>query len=413
MKRLLFVVLIASPSAVLAKPSVFIVGSVNSAPARDGQIHARQGENVALYAVVRLGRGRRARYFTAAPRLRLRGRLISSRRVRSFSALPGARVIWQRIEPHQHHLQTASPNSGNPAYSNAVLFGAKHGKWLGYDRLEYFESDIQGARTPTLRVRRVTPTHPKVNVHQGLGTMRYRVHVDYRGERHSSAGSQPVAVRGISSKIMRVSFRDGDDLVGQLAAFYNVPNVFGSGGQSRHHQTELFQGADCADVIVGAMRLAGARVPYTSAAGLQKYARPVTKKLLLDKTGIYQILPDGTRQPVALRFGADVRRGDIMLIDYAGFSGSPRGWDHVGVVAGDAGQQGVFDPEDPVMHMGYLYGLTKTPARTEGPAWVQFLRLRPALQRAIKRNQRRLQRKRARRDRRSASRRAASVLKGV
>jgi hypothetical protein len=79
---------------------------------------------------------------------------------------------------------------------------------------------------------------------------------------------------------------------------------------------------------------------------------------------------------VRLRFGAEVRRGDIMLIDYVGFTDSPRSWDHVAVVARDAGKAGEFDPDDRILHMGYLYGLTEAAAKSEGPAVVQFLRLR-------------------------------------
>ncbi len=119
---------------------------------------------------------------------------------------------------------------------------------------------------------------------------------------------------------------------------------------------------------------------YTSVLGLRRSARPISAVLFLDRSGVYAVDSAGNRgQPVQLSFGSEVRRGDIMLIDYVGFDGSPRSWDHVGVVARDRGKPGIFDPSDTVLHMGYLYGLVEAEAHTEGPARIQLLRFRPEL----------------------------------
>jgi hypothetical protein len=192
---------------------------------------------------------------------------------------------------------------------------------------------------------------------------------------------------------MRASFRDADDFAGYLTTYFNVPNLFGSAGPGRLHQTEQYQGADCADVITGGARRAGAKIPYTSAAGLRKYAPAVTSRLLLNRRGVYRLNGKVAGQPVALKWGRDVKRGDLMLIDYVGFTGSPRSWDHIAVMASDAGVKGVFDPADLVMHVGYLYGLVRTRARDEGPAVIQFLRFNARIQRAFLRHQRRLKRR--------------------
>jgi hypothetical protein len=63
-------------------------------------------------------------------------------------------------------------------------------------------------------------------------------------------------------------------------------------GICKTHQTELFQGADCADVITGAARLGGARMAYTSVMGLRRYARPISPVLLLDEKGIFALDAD-------------------------------------------------------------------------------------------------------------------------
>jgi len=377
-----------------APPAAFVAAAAPGRAPGDAPVEVRLGQRVTLYAVVRVGRGWRARYFTDAPTLKLRGRRIRQRQLQPLSRLGRARVQWYRVEPFQHHKRLKPPNKGNPAYSNSVLFGRRHGKWLGFDTLEYHEAILPGKRGATLVVSKATPTHRKVNVHGGLGTMRYKVVVRWSGGSAASPGANDNRRGGISRRVLRVSWREADDFVGYLTSYFNVPNVFGSAGPGRRHQTELFQGADCADVIVGGARRAGAKLAYTHAAGLQKYARRVTRKLLLTRRGL--TYADGPRKGrrVRLRFGRDVRRGDIMLIDYVGWKGSPRSWDHVGVVARDKGRKGWFDPKDPVIHMGYLWGLTETAAQNEGPAIVQFLRFRKPTLRAFRRHQRRLQKKR-------------------
>jgi hypothetical protein len=352
--------------------SVAIAASVDGDVASDGPVMARAGQTVILYAVVATGRGRQARYATTAPSLTLRGRRIPSARL----APPDAKLkfAWWQVEPYPHHKNLPPPNAGNPAYSNAELFGPQHGRWLGYDTLEYHETPLLAETGPQLIVKRVSPTDPHVNVHAGLGTMRYKVVASDGAVSAASPGMEAKEGHGIARRVMRVSFRRGDDMPGRLTALFNVPNVFGSGGSGAQHQTDLFQGADCADVIIGALRAAGLRLAYTSVKGLLAHAHPVTPILVMDETGIREQQKGQVGAKVHLRFGVDVQPGDLMLIDYLGVAASPRTWDHVAVVSADAGVVGEFDPKDLVMHVGYLYGLTEEPAATQAPALVQFLR---------------------------------------
>ncbi len=382
--------------------AAFVVAGRAGERPSDRPVQARLGQKVRLYAVLRVGRGYRARYYSLAPGFKLRGRYVPARRVRSPRGM-SLRYSWWRVEPRQHHVKTPPPNKGNAAYSNAVLFGPHHGRWLGFDHLEYVQKRIPRARGAVLVVDRVLPAHPKVNVHGGLGTMRYRVEIRWRGRRVASPGAEATTRYGISPRVQRVSFRAADDFLGYLTSYFNVPNVFGSAGPGRLHQTEQYQGADCADVLVGAARRAGARLPYTSAAGLQHYARRVTRRLLLDRRGLTWYDGPKKGQAAHLRFGRDVRRGDLMLIDYVGFTGSPRSWDHVGALARDRGRRGWLDPKDTILHVGYLWGLTETAAGDEGPAIVQFLRFRGRTQRAFRWHQRERKRARARRQRRAAA----------
>ena len=320
----------------------------------------------------------RSRFITDAPTLTVGGRKVSAARISRPD--PAWTFGWSQVEPHPHHVAVPPPNPGNPAYSNAILFGPQHGRWLGYDTIEYHETVVPNATTSRLVVTRATPTHPNVNIHDGLGTMRYKVTVKGPGFTASSPGEDDLEGHGISRRVMRIGFRHGDDLPGWMTTFFNVPNVFGSGGSHTQHQTDLFQGADCADVIVGALRVAGVTLPYSSVKGLSSHARPVTPRLFMNAGGVFVFVDGHPGDPVRLAFGTNVRSGDLMLIDYVGPAASPRTWDHVAVVAADVGKAGEFDPEDRVMHMGYLYGLADEPAKSQAPAIVQFLRFKPEIQ---------------------------------
>jgi hypothetical protein len=379
---------------------VFLVAGLEGEVPGDRPVEALRGEPVTLQVVVQEGRGQRTRLFSDAPAFVRRGRRFMGRSVRPLTPL-GARIAWWRVEPQQHHVKTPPPNAGNLAYSNAVLFGPRHGRWLGFDTLEYHESRIEGASGARLVVSRASPSHPKLQRHGGLGTLRYKATVDWKGATYASPGAEATSAQGIRAEVLRVSFREADDFIGFLTSYYNVPNVFGSAGPGPWHQTEQFQGADCADVLVGAARRAGARMAYTSVEGLRHEARVVTPKLLMDARGI--TFAEGPRrgQLAVLRHGRDVQRGDLMLIDYVGWDGSSRTWDHVAALSGDAGQTGVFDAQDPVMHMGYLYGLVEVPAGVDGAAIVQFLRFGSRHQAAFRWHARRLAQERARRRARS------------
>jgi len=374
-------------------------------------VKARLGDPVRVCAMIQLGSGRRARFFADPDVVYINGRRLRGRRLlptRALAREAGSQTArnlvwrWYRVEPRPHHVDTPPPNEGNPAYSNATLFGASHGKWLGYDQIEYHETLIVGQSGSCITVDRTHPTHPKVDVNGGLGTMRYKASVTLDGGvpclsctrgTHSGGGPPPRVLSspgmesrgrtGISAAVLRVTFRSADTLTGHLRGFFNVPNVFGSGGYGRRHQTELYQGADCADVIIGAAREGGARLAYTSVLGFRRHARPTTGKLLMTREGMFHADGPERGRAVKLRFGEEVHPGDIMLIDYAGFDGSPRSWDHIAVVDRDRGVRGQLDPQDPVLHMGYLFGLTEEPAATQAPAVIQLLRFRPSILRAI------------------------------
>ncbi|MCB9556154.1 MAG: hypothetical protein H6707_08625 [Deltaproteobacteria bacterium] len=386
--RCFFIVqLLGASGQVQASADTALIVIDDGGGARVANSNVRIGTAVRLFAAVRRQHNGRTLIFSDVKRFRLGTRTLrADRPLRALGRIEAIR--WFRVEPHPHHQNLPAPNEGNPAYSNSVLFGKNHGRWLGYDTLEYFETPIAGGNdTPMLLVRDAHPSYAQLDRYGGLGTMRYKVAIKLGDRWVSSPGIESLTRSGISARVTRISFRErGEGYVDYLRGLFNVPNVFGSAGVGARHQTELYQGADCADVIIGAIRAAGVKLPYTSAAGLQRFARPVTTRLLMTKS---QLLSVNRDQVVRLSFSTDVRPGDIMLIDYAGFNASPRAWDHVAVIDHDRGVSGVFDPQDPILHVGYLYGLTEEPAASQAPAYVRFLRLNPRIRQQLLRAARR------------------------
>ena len=78
--------------------------------------------------------------------------------------------------------------------------------------------------------------------------------------------------------------------------------------------------------------------------------------------------PDGTE--ARLRWGEDIRVGDMVAIDYSSAGDQlPRPWDHIGALLEDRGPEGrpdgILGAEDMVRHMGNR-GLTDERLRAHG-----------------------------------------------
>jgi hypothetical protein len=328
---------------------------------RDQAVVARLGERVEVFVLVRDERG----WFGAVDRASVGGRRIT---VRPWRELGATRVTWRKVEPRMR------------AYTNARLFGPQHGSWRGYAAIEYFETRLDGAEGPVLSVRDSRPSDADRDLRDGLGTLRWAARVSTPRGEVDTPGAAALGPTGIDPRVLRVSFRGGDDLPGWMAAFFNVPQVFGSAGGPGAHQTDRFVGADCADVVVGALRASGRRIPYTNVAGLSRYARPVTDTLRMsERGGLDGALGwDRDLPPHRASLGGEprFRRGDIVLIDYVGAAELPRPWDHVGVLVDDDGD-GLLDGDDRLAHMGLETGLSVEPLRAQGATRLRVLRLRP------------------------------------
>ncbi len=347
-------------------------------PWTDRPTEARVGDGAEL-AVVAIARDGRRRVIFAdagiAP-LVLGRRTVTTRDRRPLDELGALAVRWSTVEPHGFRVSAARNGATSSFYSNVSTEAADFGRWLGYDQIDYFERALGDWQTGAAARRRPATIVGDQLAVEGLGTVRYKAELRLPGGATvASPGAGAVDRAGLAPTVHRVSIRGGDDFLGWLGAYLQVPEVFGSAGAGRDHQTERFTGADCADVMVGALRRTGrSDLAYTSVAALTRYARVVIAPVTVDERGM---------PPAPI---AGVRRGDLIRIDYGGalVGHTPRGWDHVAALWEDrsdpagphrGGPDGALDGFDLVIHMGHPR-LVIEPLAAQSPATIDVLRWR-------------------------------------
>jgi len=345
-----------------------IVGRVAGGAWTDAATEARADQPAELAVVVVGRRGRQP--VVLAPEGVAQVQLGGARR--QAERLDHARVQWSTVEPHGFRAQAARTGVTSSFYSNVSVEPKTFGTWLGFDHIDYFERVIAAWGAPATIPAAVTAGEPNAQQLPGLGTVRYKVEVELDGARLASPGAEAADTYGVLPSVHRVSIRRGDDFLGQLSAYLLVPEVFGSAGDGRDHQTERFTGADCADVMVGAARRMGRALAYTNVAGLPAYASVVAGSTELDDHG-------APARPIT-----GVREGDLIRIDYGGAlrGHTPRSWDHVAALWEDrsdpdgpekGGPDGKLDGFDLVIHMGHPR-LVIEPLAQQAPATVDVLR---------------------------------------
>jgi hypothetical protein len=280
------------------------------------------------------------------------------------------KVQWSTVEPHGFRTSPAKNGVTSNFYSNVSVDPPAFGSWRGYDTIDYFEHVFSPWSTTAIIPAKIAASEANATQVPGLGTIRFKVEVELDGKRVASPGVEAIDTAGMLPSVHRVSIRRADDFLGRLSSYLLVPEVFGSAGVGRTHQTDRFTGADCADVMVGAMRNGGKSIAYTNVAGLTAYARPVSKLVKLDEHGTPET-------PIA------VKAGDLIRIDYGADSPRPS-WDHVAALWEDksdpagphkGGPDGQLDGFDLVIHMGHPR-LVIEPLARQSPATIDVLRWR-------------------------------------
>jgi hypothetical protein len=349
-----------------------VVGRVADGPWTDAPTHARLDEKAELAAIVvaRRGKHRVVLVPTGVESLKLAGRKVPAR---ELAPLEAKSIRWSTVEPHGFRNTSPAANGAtSDFYSNVSTQSGTFGRWLGYDHIDYFEHVFVERGEPIIAAA-IKPSEPGAVQVPGLGTLRFKADVELAdGTRVASPGAEATDASGMLASVHRVSIRASDDFIGWLGAYLLVPEVFGSAGPGENHQTERFTGADCADVMIGAMRRMGKKLAYTNVAGLPTYATQIAPSIDVDVRGMPPTPIEG------------VKVGDLIRIDYGGAlrGHTPRNWDHVAALWEDRSDpkgplkgaaDGKLDGFDLVIHVGHPR-LKIEPLSGQSPATIDVLR---------------------------------------
>jgi len=291
--------------------------------ADDAPEYASSGTEVSLYAVAKIrlpGKSGPSLYYTLAPRIKTKGRMVAASSLCSPKDLPNGLVElkWYKLEP----------SIESHGYRN---------EHLGWATTQWGGGWVQSADVhPT-----VFPDQFKT-VTGGLGVMRYQVQASFSGT--SAVVISPGLIEdsrlGISKKAAKVTFIPNlKGWVGHLFALVNTPYIWGNYA----HYADDQWGSDCADFIVAAWRRVGKKLDYTNSYGLR--GRKYSKKSKAIKIGSvddahFYVDSNGSRIPI----GPDsVRIGDVVFW--------PR---HVGVLLKDACVKGKTELLSPCAGNGLL-----------------------------------------------------------
>jgi len=350
---------------------VTVAGHVDDGAWSDAATEARADQKAELAVIIVGHRGKRRAVLAPAgiTKVTLGGQTVAT------EALGEVRVQWSTVEPHGFRSGKAKNGATSEFYSNVSTEPKTFGRWLGFDQIDYFERIVKPWGAPARIDATVTSGEDGAQQLPGLGTVRFKAEIELAGKMLASPGAEATDTFGLLPSVHRVSIRRGDDFLGWLSSYLLVPEVFGSAGGGRNHQTERFTGADCADVLVGAIRRMGRTdLDYTNVAGLPGYTKIVVGSTALDDHG----MPE---RPIT-----GVREGDLIRIDYGGAlrHHTPRDWDHVAALWEDrsdpngpfhGGPDGQLDGFDLVIHMGHPR-LVVEPLARQAPATIDVLRFR-------------------------------------
>ncbi|MBW2263422.1 MAG: hypothetical protein JRG91_15765 [Deltaproteobacteria bacterium] len=291
-------------------------------PGRNEDATLAFDEEASLGVVVRDGQ----RWYSDLGEVEIDGQAVEAR---PMEELEGLRSIWWvKVEAGEASYRNSERNIG----------------W--WDAIAYVESTDSAGRQSVREVD-VSPLVRGGVTWDGtaVGTMRYRVMLEFDTWLLATPGRDAAGKGGVLEGVRRVTRLGGtaDPIVNHALGLSNLPYIWGSAhvlGESvpTSHQSESFIGADCADLVVAAWRMAGldaaysAVVPMIGKFGSSELGTLITKK---DKSVFYEkskriAVGEGGVVPgamVAWQFGKGGRKGHAaVLVEDSGPDGKPNGY---------------------------------------------------------------------------------------
>jgi hypothetical protein len=251
--------------------------------------------------------------------------------------VPGASIRWYQIVPDTRKFYK---NANYPWEANAY-------KWVGYAKIDCRRRELTGWRgrwEVSIRPPATSQPHEQQALdfpdggrfyHPDIGSLWFDAEVLSGGKVRRSPGLAEATDRGMSTRVLRLSIRLDDSLLGWLTSYFNVPGLFGC----IPWQSENYVGVDCADCLVAAWskwkRQAMTR-DWNVAGVVAAWPR----------VGEFDIT--GGQPSTDTRWGASVKPGDFIAVRYPG----RKQYQHIGALYADADRDGKLGPEDLVIHAG-------------------------------------------------------------
>ena len=310
---------------------------VGAEPARDRDATVDFGADCELGPAVFLD----GLVYSDFPDMEVDGKPVPADHVRPLAQLPGLKAVWwMSVEPEGRRYTNSDDTPG----------------W--WDDIRYRESVFEARANATLIPGDVRPLVQRPLEWEGLsvGTLRYKVALEFQDFFLSSPGSEAVEKAGFVPGVRRLSRKGGTgvDCVDYGFALGNLPYIWGSGSRkgSAHpewHQAEHYIGADCADLLMAGWRLAG--LTGEEYSGVVKLVDDYSRSPRLHLLGGYEdgIFQDEDGHPLDFGPQGTIRPGaGILWVYNRGRNG------HAGILALDSGPDGepngLLDRDDLVLH---------------------------------------------------------------
>ncbi|MEN8136180.1 MAG: hypothetical protein ABFS18_11695 [Thermodesulfobacteriota bacterium] len=265
--------------------------------------------------------------------------------------IDNAEIKWFQIIPD---TTTRYNNAEWPWMPNAY-------KWKGFDKIKYTRKELknvankwqisisnenrQSEETTIDRSGPVAYLTRKIFsssdysksqfYNHDYGSFWYQAVVTKGVKTFKTPGTKDKDNRGLSPNVFRLSIKDGDDLMGNLTSFFNVPAIFGS----TPYQVKNYIGVDCADVLMAAYCITNGK-PIKKDYNVASLTRtlPVIKKAQITNGN-----PDKK-----IYWGKDIQRGNFIAVRYNG----GRQYQHIGALYKDSNANNILDAEDMILHAG-------------------------------------------------------------
>ena len=267
--------------------------------------------------------------------------------------IEGASIRWFRIQPNI-----------DIRYNNAVwpwLPGAY--KWKGFAEIEYSRIPLHqfdgkwelkifpgedwstNAMKPSIKndsllsylKRRIIGTKSEINSfnYKNIGSFWFQVEIAKGSRIYKTPGIESKDKRGLSPKVFRISVKQGNDLIGNLTSYFNVPAVFGS----TPYQVKNYIGIDCADVLMAS---------YCKSKNLP-ISQDYNVAMLTSKfQSVVKSTINSGHPASVIRWGKDIQAGDFIAVKYS----EGKQYQHIGALYNDQNENGVLDGEDLILHAG-------------------------------------------------------------